>query len=51
VETVGWEGRGVGMWQADTSRVVAPRLGQLRTVRLVPRASIERTDHMPVIWA
>jgi hypothetical protein len=24
VETAGWEGRGVGMWQAGTSKVVAP---------------------------
>jgi hypothetical protein len=23
-ETVGWEGRGVGMWQVGTSKVVAP---------------------------
>jgi hypothetical protein len=24
VGTAGWEGRGVGMWQAGTSKVVAP---------------------------
>jgi hypothetical protein len=23
-ETAGWEGQGVGMWQASTSKVVAP---------------------------
>jgi hypothetical protein len=23
-KTAGWEGRGVGMWQAGTSKVVAP---------------------------
>jgi hypothetical protein len=24
VKTAGWEGRGVGIWQAGTSKVVAP---------------------------
>jgi hypothetical protein len=24
VDTTGWEGRGVGTWQAGTSKVVAP---------------------------
>jgi hypothetical protein len=23
-ETAGWEGRGMGMWQVSTSKVVAP---------------------------
>jgi hypothetical protein len=28
-----------------------PRLCRLRTIRLAPRASVEGTDRMPVIWA
>jgi hypothetical protein len=39
---------GSGMWQATTSKVAAPRLCQLRTDGLAPRASIERTDRLLV---
>jgi hypothetical protein len=39
---------GSGMWQAGTSKVVAP-VCQLRTDGLAPRASIERTDRMLVL--
>jgi hypothetical protein len=51
VETTGWEGRRVGMWQAGTSKVVAPACVDKGPFGWPPRVSIERTDRMPVIWA
>jgi hypothetical protein len=39
------------MWQAGTSKVVAPAYDDYGPFGWPPRASIERTDLMPVIWA
>jgi hypothetical protein len=51
VGTVGWEGQGVGMWQASTSKVVAPTNEDYGPFGWPPRESIECTDRMPVMWA
>jgi hypothetical protein len=42
---------GSGMWQASTSKAVAPACVSYGSMGSPPQASIERTDLMPVIWA
>jgi hypothetical protein len=39
------------MWQASTSKAVAPTCVSYGSMGSPPRASIDRTDLMPVIWA
>jgi hypothetical protein len=51
VGTAGWEGRGVGMWQAGTCKVVASSVSIKDRLVGPLRASIKYTDRMPVIWA
>jgi hypothetical protein len=42
---------GSGMWKVNTFKVVAPACVGYGPMGWPPRASIERTDRMPVLWA
>jgi hypothetical protein len=42
---------GSGMWKAGTFKAIAPTCVSEESMDWPPRASIERTDRMPVIWA
>jgi hypothetical protein len=48
-ETTGWEGRGVGMWQAGTSKDVAPAYVGYGPMGWPQRVSLECTNRMLVI--